>query len=65
MINLIIKGSYDDAILAAKRYDVLIGNLRRHEWNYTLATCDDKHLPGVIKWYAHDLSLLLYSQKDQ
>lgn len=65
MISLIIKGGFNEAVNAAMQHDVVIGDLRRHEkWGYTLATCDDMHLPQVIKWYSTDMNLLLYSQKD-
>lgn len=65
MINLIIKGSFDDAIINANRRGVIIGNLRNiPPWRETLATCDDSYLPAVVKWYAADLNLLLYSQKE-
>lgn len=66
MISLVIKGSFDEAVNAAMQYDVVIGDLKHNKpWKETFATCDDYHLPQVIKWYAEDMRLLLYSQKEK
>lgn len=64
MISLVIKGSFPDAIDAALRHGVTIGDLRSHH-NETLATATDSQLSRVIKWYNSDMSLLLYSHHDE
>jgi len=65
MINIILsRMTINDAVDHAIARGVVLGNLRLSNYKEVLAEADDQYLPKIIRWYAEDMRLLLYSQKE-